>query len=337
MCDAWKKTTKTELDILQIKEMFSKIKKIDAIRITGGEPFIREDILEIINYFTDRTSGIVHITSNGLLTDKTLDTIRETSNSKKIHLKISIDGFGQDNDKIRGVKGAFEKAIATVERLAQIKAEKGFYLAVNQTIVDDTSLDNYYKLKKLLDKLNVNLLIVIAYEKPALYDFNYQQRNYPGKLFKSFQSFNENELLKLYKILNQSEETDDFLERIVKRYYLKGLKNRIFKKKASPSPRCTSLTNHLRIFPNGDIPVCLYNSHIVGNLYRQQWRDIIKSVSYSSELNWVNNCQGCWAGCEVIPNAIYTGDIVKGLSSTFAINKTRDRGAKLGTGKLLKK
>lgn len=71
MCDIWKKEASDELNILDIDKIFKKISEVRVIRITGGEPFLREDLVEIVNLIAKNTKAkIVQITTNGLLKKK---------------------------------------------------------------------------------------------------------------------------------------------------------------------------------------------------------------------------------------------------------------------------
>ena len=58
-------------------------------------------------------------------------------------------------------------------------------------------------------------------------------------------------------------------DRLVRRYYLRGIGNRLLSGRAMPQPPCVALNSHLRLLPNGDVPTCQFNGQIVGNLCRQ--------------------------------------------------------------------
>jgi MoaA/NifB/PqqE/SkfB family radical SAM enzyme len=65
--------------------------------------------------------------------------------------------------------------------------------------------------------------------------------------------------------------------------------------------------------PNGHIPVCQFNTTPVGNLRHQTFDEIWFGEGMEKHRDWVKNCPGCWAECEVLPNAFYSGDIFKYL------------------------
>jgi molybdenum cofactor biosynthesis enzyme MoaA len=71
MCDSWKMKGKGDLELSDIERIFKQIGKLDAVRLTGGEPFVRDDFADIVSLTVKhlRPFGI-HITTNGFLTDR---------------------------------------------------------------------------------------------------------------------------------------------------------------------------------------------------------------------------------------------------------------------------
>jgi hypothetical protein len=99
------------------------------------------------------------------------------------------------------------------------------------------------------------------------------------------------------------------LTRLAKHYYLKGIKNRLLHHNGFPNPKCVALSSHLRLMPDGSIPTCQFNSTRIGNLCRQDFTSIWFGHIAANQRQWVNHCSGCWAECEILPNALYSGDI----------------------------
>jgi len=314
MCDIWKKEKGYELNLDEIKQIFSQLKNIDAIRISGGEPFLRKDLADIVNIIDKEVHPkIIHITTNGLLTNHIITTLKHVRAIKKIHLKISIDDIGKTHDKIRGTTGAYDNAIKSIEKLSKLRNRLNFYLGVDQTIVNEKGLESYFKLKSILKKFNVKIHPVIAYEQSTSLYSNKKGIS-PEISYKPYGKFSKNKLAVFIKVLlEDSSFLNNFEERTVKRYYLKGLFNRLIKNVNKPNPKCIALNSHLRILPNGDVPICMYNSTVVGNLRNYKFKDIWFSKKIKKHRLWVKHCNGCWAGCESNINAIYTGDIWKGV------------------------
>ena len=95
--------------------------------------FLRKDLKEIIEAFqVGCGTKEVGIATNGTLTENTVETIRsilETGNLSSLSVQVSLDGLEQTHDAIRGVKGSFQKAMATIAELKKIGAYyPGFHL-----------------------------------------------------------------------------------------------------------------------------------------------------------------------------------------------------------------
>ncbi|GAI12754.1 unnamed protein product, partial [marine sediment metagenome] len=179
-----------------------KQRNFDAIRITGGEPFLRNDLAEVINTIQHYSKPkMMHITSNGILTNKILSVVNKLEKTDNLHIKISIDAVGKKHDKIRGVTGAYQKAIKTVQELAKLKEKFNFYVAINQLILDESGFDDYWKLKKVCKKFNVPLQVAFAYTKVALYEEKKNLSLMPkgGNRFPGLFDFPNEEKVKLSK------------------------------------------------------------------------------------------------------------------------------------------
>ncbi len=311
MCSIWKKRKSTELSPQEIGKIFKQFKGVDAVRISGGEPFMRKDLARVINIVDEKARpGVIHITTNGLLTADILQVIENVKTPRKIHLKVSIDSIKEENDRIRGVPGAYERAMETLRKLALLRKDKKFYLGVNQTIVDRESMKSYYRLSSELNKISVGVHPVFAYAPgTALYRGDYKKTS---SEFRSFGKFSEKEIkIFLKKLFRDAGSYQNLSEILAKRYYLKGLYSRMVNKKKEPNPSCRALKSHLRILPNGDVPVCLYNSNLAGNLTKENYIKLKEGKKIKEYREWVRKCPGCWAGCEILVNALYSGDIIK--------------------------
>lgn len=314
MCDSWKKPTQGDLTTDEVENIFQQLPQMDAIRLTGGEPFVRKDMLDIhemaIKFMNPM---LVHVTSNGFLPDRIVDFCEKRSRKTPLHLLISIDGVGEKHNHIRGNSKAYDLAVETIERLAPRKKELNFRLAVNQTIVDAEGVEHYRKLREVLRPLGVYNNVVMAYDQSATYSLESEVDMAPKEIgqFTTFGDFNDETLKDLLKEVKSDLHELSFFERQAKKYYLRGIENRLLHDKGTPNPPCVALNSHLRIFPNGDVPTCQFNTRTIGNLRDQTFEEVWKSQEAAAQRTWVRKCAGCWAECEVLPSALYTLDILK--------------------------
>ncbi|NLC30923.1 MAG: radical SAM protein [Candidatus Moranbacteria bacterium] len=92
------------------------------INITGGEPFLRGDLFEIIRVINKQCpKANIIISSNGFATELILSKMRQLLEIKpNIGVAISVDGIGEKHNKIRGIENGFEKVITTIKKLREI-------------------------------------------------------------------------------------------------------------------------------------------------------------------------------------------------------------------------
>lgn len=104
------------LDVLEKTITEAKDLGLATVKLTGGEPFLREDIMDLISMLMKKQIYIQIETNGTLLTD---DICEKLSQIKRLGISISLDGFeSSSHDEFRGVKGAFKK---TVEGAGNLK------------------------------------------------------------------------------------------------------------------------------------------------------------------------------------------------------------------------
>ncbi len=316
MCDSWRKDGEGDMTLDQIERVFRQLPPLHAVRLTGGEPFVRQDIGEIAALAQRLLRPwLLHVTSNGFLTDRIVAFCERRDRSIPLQLLMSIDGVGEKHDQVRGRRDAWERAIATVRALAPRQRELGLRLAVNQTIIDAEGARHYSRLRDILRPLGVRNQVVVAYEASATYSLQRevdQAPRAPGA-FTTFGELGVDELARLFDEIERDLGELPVPERIAKRYYLDGIRGRLLEGRATPNPPCVALGAHLRLYPNGDVPTCQFNSTRVGNLTSQSFRELWSGGAIERQRRWVSQCPGCWAECEVLPNALYSGDLLRML------------------------
>jgi MoaA/NifB/PqqE/SkfB family radical SAM enzyme len=93
--------------------------------LTGGEPFLKEDLVDIIHLAASKSQKlhILELTTNGFsegVVEKKVNDILENSNVPFITVGVSIDGPPLTHDYMRGRKEAWNQAIATYKKLCEI-------------------------------------------------------------------------------------------------------------------------------------------------------------------------------------------------------------------------
>jgi len=114
MCNIWKNPTRKEEEIKAAD--LKTLPQLKFINLTGGEPFIREDLPDIVEECYRHTKRIV-ISTSGWFEDKVIALARRFPN---IGIRISIEGLSQKNDELRGHQGGFDRGLRTLLTLQQM-------------------------------------------------------------------------------------------------------------------------------------------------------------------------------------------------------------------------
>lgn len=314
MCDSWKMTGKDDLTLEEIEGIFKQLPTMDIVRLTGGEPFVRKDFHQIYDLAQKHMKPFAfQITTNGFLTERIVKFLEERDKSVPLYLLISVDGTKATHNRIRGKETAWDSVQKTLGLIAHRKKELNITLAINQTIVDADGASQYQPLHDVIKPMGIEHQVVIAYEESATYSLERGKEYAPKEDggFKTFGDFTREQLEELFRQLEADLSELSWKGQLVKRYYLKGIANRLLGQQGNPNPKCVALTAHMRLFPNGDVPVCQFNSKTVGNFREKTFEQIWFGDEIKPQRNWVRKCSGCWAECEVLPSAIYTGEIVR--------------------------
>jgi Fe-coproporphyrin III synthase len=314
MCDCWKRDPQNELSFYEIRDIFSSFPKMDFVRITGGEPFLRKDLPGIVKIIHQHLKPLfLHITTNGLMEERIVRFCQENGPDNSLCLLVSLDGMKDKHDHVRGIPGAWEKTVSTLKALRPVRKKTGLKLAVNQTIVDQDSIAEHKHLKKYLDRYDIPVHAVLAYDVSATYHTsdNINVAPVTSGEFVTFGDFSCEQISRLLRAIEGDLKYAPFLNKSAKKYYWTGVKNRLLLKQGFPNPPCVALGSHLRILPDGRIPTCQFNSCIVGDLRADSLEKIWLGEKTEKQRQWVKACPGCWAECEVLPNAVYSGDLLK--------------------------
>ncbi len=115
---AGQKAAPDEINTTEAKKIVDQAGDFGAtfFGITGGQPLLRKDLFEVLDYATEKGLNTSIITDGRLLDEKAFKNI--VKNQTKI--SISIDGAEITNDAIRG-KGAYKAAVSAIERFSKEK------------------------------------------------------------------------------------------------------------------------------------------------------------------------------------------------------------------------
>ena len=128
-----------DLSFEEMRKISASSPKFDKLWLSGGEPFMRNDLVDIIKIFYDNNHvRVINLPTNGLLEGqivKETGRLLEICPDLTVHLNFSLDGLGATHDAIRGVPGNFRKTIRTMEQVKEAYGENPKLLINVATVV----------------------------------------------------------------------------------------------------------------------------------------------------------------------------------------------------------
>lgn len=143
-----------ELSTEQCKAIIDELQRMQVfyVNIGGGEPTVRSDFWELVDYATDHQVG-VKFSTNGVRIDKKVAA--RLAASDYVDVQISLDGATAEvNDAVRG-PGSFAMAVRALENLS----EAGFRDAKISVVVTRHNVDQLDEFKALADRYDATLRI----------------------------------------------------------------------------------------------------------------------------------------------------------------------------------
>jgi len=123
-CNIYRKK-RDEFSLEEWRKLFKNYgKSLFWVTISGGEPFLREDVGDLVCSLYDSCKpSIINIPTNGLLKDQIVKTVKQIAmhcKNSRIVINVSIDEIEEKHDDIRGVKGNYKKAVETYSSLKSL-------------------------------------------------------------------------------------------------------------------------------------------------------------------------------------------------------------------------
>jgi MoaA/NifB/PqqE/SkfB family radical SAM enzyme len=317
MCDSWRMKPGTEMTPGDVAGVFAKLGRLDVVRLSGGEPFLRGDLLDIAEAIARASRPrVLHVTTNGSFPEKVEAFAEAFSAPRRLAFMVSFDGHREAHDASRGANVTYDLAMETVRRLAALRGRRKIDVSVNHTVISAQSLGDSARLRGELAGLGVDVQSVLAYSESSMYGIKLRGKRAEHLLARSgyplHPALSGADTVGFVRgELRRTAGMADPLRRLGKRYYLRGLLARLEGDPAPARPPCVALRSHVRLLPDGRMPVCQFNTEIVGDLTRQSYEEIAQHPKTREQRAWVDACAGCWAECEVMPSAIYTGDLLR--------------------------
>lgn len=279
MCNRYKVPSKPEEEISL--DTIKKLPQMYFTNITGGEPFIREDLKDIVRELYKKSERIV-ISTNGFFTDRIVDLCKEFP---QVGIRISIEGLEQTNNEIRGLEDGFNKGYTTLKTLVDMgMKDVGFGMTVQ-----DKNAPDLVPLYEISNELNMEFAT--------------------ASLHNSFYFVESNNII--HDRIMVAQNFEDLINRLLdsnspkkwfRAYFNHGLINYIFSQKRLLP--CDMSFDTFFIDPYGDVMPCngTKEKQVMGNLNEQSWDGLWNSEQAENVRKNVRCCdRNCWMIGSVSP------------------------------------
>lgn len=143
MCNIWQSPTEKSKELTP--QELEILPNVNFINLTGGEPFVREDLDEIVEVCFRKSPRVV-ISTSGWFEDRVIALAQKYP---KIGIRISIEGLSCKNDELRGRQGGFDRGLRTLLTLREMGLKDiGFGCTVSNSNSED--MLSLYQLSKAL-------------------------------------------------------------------------------------------------------------------------------------------------------------------------------------------
>lgn len=279
-CNIWaKKTTEKPLSPLEIEKILKDplFSEVDYIIISGGEVVLRPDIVDFYLAIHKALPNIqLHLSTNGIAADRILNVVNEIiSHGIFLKIGISVDGIGENHDKVRGTKGNFESVDRLLKELIELKNKTNRISLVIGYTLSRLTVDSFQEVKKYADNLGVGMVTQW-----------YNESSFYGNIGKDFSNRKElnKKMLDIVKSLGPHPLNDMWID------WLRGGFIRY---------RCFAAYKFCVLRCNGDIVPCLSLwDDKLGNVREKSPSEVWNSSVAQKVRKGVKKCPGClnsWA------------------------------------------
>ena len=262
-------------------ELIRKLPRMYFTNITGGEPFLRDDLREIVRELRKKSDRIV-ISTNGFYTDRILALCREFPD---VGIRVSIEGMEQTNNAIRGLPDGFRRGCETLQKLRELGIRD---IGFGMTIQDSNAAD-LGKLYRLSEQWEMEFATAAVHNSFYFVAKNNRFRDRPAAARALENLINE--------MLHSGSSKKWF-----RAYFNHGLIRYIYGgKRLLP---CDMSFDTFFVDPYGDVMPCngTREKEVMGNLNRQSWEELWHSPQAEAVRKKVRNCsRNCWMIGSVSP------------------------------------
>lgn len=256
-----------DMTLDEIEKVFNKLTdfKPRGVFISGGEPLIRDDIVEIVKK-SKKLAPVTILNTNSLLL--TENKLKELIDSGLNYIQVSVDGIEEQHDYIRG-KGTYKKTIEKMKLINEYSDQIKLHISsvVSQKNID--YMEEFARQILEIEKINVQILGF--------------KRFIPNNVLKDTAALGKDGLKKLYKNLELLQKKYNEKTTIVSDMPMKNVFNEkraieVMKKYNLSCVGCSAGVNGISIRNDGTVTPCTLLYISCGNILKQNLKEILQNA-----------------------------------------------------------
>ena len=280
MCDIWKNDMHGEV----APEVFGRLPtSLRDINISGGEPFLRSDLPEILAAIRRRNPRArLVISTNGFQPGKTAKLLPDLlAAAPGLAVRVSIDGMEATHDRIRGIPKGFAKCVQTLELCRDAGVRD---LGIGFTLLDD-NVHELEAVHRFAESRDLQLSITVALDSPIY--FGSDKESMRPRDAHALRLAMSQVIAVQYRKWDLKENFRGWFNKTLLEYHQSG-KRRF---------RCDGASGFFYLDSFANVFLCHILDVKIGNLREQTWEELWSSPAAVAARDFAAACDRCWLIC----------------------------------------
>lgn len=263
-CDIWRETKRVEFPLAAVEELLlaPSLKDVTFV-LLGGEFTIHRQYIEIVRLL-DKAEQPYVVLTNGILPERIYKLYDHVSLP---NLSVSVDGFGDAHDRVRGYAGNFDRVNELISWVKYHHPET--HVRICYTASEFNSQNDLNQVMAWARGLEIDVKIG-AVTGAAIYSRHTESnlKLAEPELYRFESHFLEDNYSQLYRAWHRGWATP-----------------------------CTGIQHHPVLMQNGDLILCQNLGTVLGNVFVTPFEDLWQSEPVRAVIKSYETCNKCWMTC----------------------------------------